>query len=143
MPTVAQQYQRLVWMQLPCSSHYCKRCWCDVTCTCVQEVEAALQGSAGVASKQLRQLHGRCMLQLEDLVEVIRGPLSDLERMVCDVTHVCNTAVMCSLWFVLAMLEGTTWIIPPLKLNFHRSRICLPRPARIRPHASRVVCVVE
>lgn len=50
--------------------------------TALQEVEAALQGSQGTASKQLRQLHGRCMLQLEDLVELIRGPLSDLERKV-------------------------------------------------------------
>jgi hypothetical protein len=49
----------------------------------LQEVEAALQGSQGTASKkQLKQLHGRCMLQLEDLVELIRGPLSDLERKV-------------------------------------------------------------
>lgn len=41
------------------------------------------------------------MLQLEDLVEDIRGPLSDLERMVCDVTHDCKTcndvvAVVCA-----------------------------------------------
>lgn len=53
-----------------------------ITCA-LQEVEAALQGSQGTASKQLKQLHGRCMLQLEDLVELIRAPLSDLERKVC------------------------------------------------------------
>lgn len=31
---------------------------------------------------QLKQLHGRCMLQLEDLVGLIRRALSDLERKV-------------------------------------------------------------
>jgi hypothetical protein len=48
----------------------------------LQEVEAALQCSQGTAAKQLQALHGRCMLQLEDLVDLIRGPLSDLERRV-------------------------------------------------------------
>jgi hypothetical protein len=51
-------------------------------CSALQEVESALQGRAGTVSKQLKQLHGRCMMQLEDLVELIRGPLSDLERKV-------------------------------------------------------------
>jgi hypothetical protein len=45
-------------------------------------VEAALQCSQGTAAKQLQALHGRCMLQLEDLVDLIRGPLADLERKV-------------------------------------------------------------
>lgn len=58
----------------------------------LQEVEAALQGSQGTASKQLKQLHGRCMLQLEDLVELIRGPLSDLERKVRCPAQVAVTA---------------------------------------------------
>lgn len=47
----------------------------------LQEVEACLNAD-GDASSQLQQLHARCILQLEDLVELVRGALSDLERRV-------------------------------------------------------------
>lgn len=60
-----------------------------IACLHTQEVEAALQGSQDTATKQLKALHGRCMIQLEDLVELIRGPLSDLERKVRVLQHSC------------------------------------------------------
>lgn len=81
-------------------------------------MESALQGSQGTVSKQLKQLHGRCMMQLEDLVELIRGPLSDLERKVGKeagkrgalVVHivVCSSCMGASIsyCFCCTLLEG-------------------------------------
>jgi hypothetical protein len=47
-----------------------------------QDVEAALLTGPASAGQQLQQLHARCVLQLEELTELVRGPLSSLERKV-------------------------------------------------------------
>jgi hypothetical protein len=48
----------------------------------VQDVESALSSGPAAAGQQLQQLHARCVLQLEELTELVRGPLSSLERKV-------------------------------------------------------------
>ncbi|WIA37814.1 hypothetical protein OEZ86_014676 [Tetradesmus obliquus] len=45
-----------------------------------QDVEAALLTGPASAAQQLQQLQARCVLQLEELTELVRGPLSSLER---------------------------------------------------------------
>eukprot|EP00878_Enallax_costatus_P031563 GHUV01034521.1.p1 GENE.GHUV01034521.1~~GHUV01034521.1.p1 ORF type:complete len:218 (+),score=50.06 GHUV01034521.1:503-1156(+) len=47
--------------------------------SCLQEVESCLTADSD-ANTQLQQLHARCVMQLEELVDLVRGSLSDLER---------------------------------------------------------------
>jgi dynein heavy chain len=47
-----------------------------------QDVEAALLTGPASAAHQLQQLQARCVLQLEELTELVRGALSSLERKV-------------------------------------------------------------
>lgn len=64
----------------------------------LQDVEAALQTVPESVTQQLQQLQARCVLQLEELTDLVRGPLSSLERKVlcshkdlCHVLqHACN-----------------------------------------------------
>jgi hypothetical protein len=47
-----------------------------------QDVVAALLTGPASAGQQLQQLQARCVLQLEELTELVRGALSSLERKV-------------------------------------------------------------
>lgn len=74
----------------------------------VQDVEAALQ-SAAHAAGQLEQLHGRCVMQLEDLVELVRGPLTDIERRVRGVYTPDCTAQSCMAAIQLSVAVWGVW----------------------------------